>query len=321
MTFQVLFDGEHVGDYATAETLEMEDGDQLDVMFRQTGMIGIFVAPGEFVPSTRNNHHWSTAQSLPGFALLDQAGGTAETITSAMQPPADMVRALALSVSPNAVFSAADDVTVGVAPILSADMCRQLISMVSSAWSKALEALPQNLRTKHYIFRTEDGGDDGVASQQNENVAGILGGSCTTDFRFVLTANELESVIGTCALATIRAAVATSCSSSEPAFCLRRTAATGRMIPFHIDCKKDATTPSSSSSSSSSGGGSRRTLQVPLSADDECTGGRLIFAGSDGKVLEVERVRGAILAHGDCVVHGVTRLLRGVRYGLYALSD
>ena len=313
---RLLFDGDAPSFGATPEQLEMEDGDVIDVMFQQTGMIGIFVAPGEFVQPTRDNHQWSTAQNLPGFALLDQAGGTAETAASTARPPPDMVRALALSVSPNAVFSAADDVTIGAAPIISADTCKQLISMVGSAWSKALETLPEGLRTKHYVFRTEDGGGgDGVASQQNERVAGILGGSCTTDFRFVLTAKELESVIGTDALAAIRAAVATPGSRSEPAFCLRRTAATGRMIPFHIDCKKETAMLSISS------GGSRRTLQVPLSADGECTGGRLIFAGSDGKLLEVERVRGALLAHGSYVVHGVTRLLRGVRYGLYALSD
>ena len=62
-------------------------------------------------------------------------------------------------------------------------------------------------------------------------------------------------------------------------------------------------------------------MQVPLSGDDDgtCVGGHLAYAGADGTLLLPRRVAGAIIAHDGDVVHGVTRLDAGTRYGLYAL--
>jgi hypothetical protein len=44
-----------------------------------------------------------------------------------------------------------------------------------------------------------------------------------------------------------------------------------------------------------------------------------VFLTSAGDVVQPHRVAGGILAHDGDVVHGVTRLEKGVRYGLYVL--
>lgn len=61
---------------------------------------------------------------------------------------------------------------------------------------------------------------------------------------------------------------------------------------------------------------SKRTMQIALNADTEYGGGRLIFATADGFVCP-ERPAGAATIHCGSVVHGVTQLESGVRYGLF----
>jgi hypothetical protein len=53
--------------------------------------------------------------------------------------------------------------------------------------------------------------------------------------------------------------------------------------------------------------------QVPLTDDGSCEGGLLLFACEDGRLMHVQRRVGSILAHDGDAVHGVTRLVKGVR--------
>ena len=122
----------------------------------------------------------------------------------------------------------------------------------------------------------------------------------------MLSARELEEAVGAGPYTAIMVALAGRREGGdgplrEPdAVALRRTAATGRHIPFHTDR-------------------AARTVQVPLSGDDACVGGRLVVLGPDGRLHRPARRVGALLAHDGDVVHGVTRLDAGVRYGLFAL--
>ena len=83
-------------------------------------------------------------------------------------------------------------------------------------------------------------------------------------------------------------------------YALRRTEAHGRWIGWHTDT-------------------ARCTVQVPLSDDDTCEGGLLLFARADGTIVHTKRRAGTVLAHDGRLVHGVTKLVRGVRYGLFVL--
>jgi hypothetical protein len=78
---------------------------------------------------------------------------------------------------------------------------------------------------------------------------------------------------------------------------LRKTVADGKYIDWHTDV-------------------AQRTTQIPLTDDDECDGGHLIFA--DGRV---HRKVGLPLTHDGDEMHAVTPLNRGVRMGLYILED
>ena len=61
-------------------------------------------------------------------------------------------------------------------------------------------------------------------------------------------------------------------------------------------------------------------MQVPLSGDNECLGGQLVFASPDDSVNVAARVPGVPIFHHGHEVHGVTALLRGVRWGCFLLQ-
>lgn len=134
---------------------------------------------------------------------------------------------------------------------------------------------------------------DGLNSTQLQ----VVLGSCESDFKILLCPDHLFNIIGAAAYHDILAALQVAVPD---AIVLRRTVATGRFIAFHTD---DAA----------------RTVQVPLNHDSSCVGGRLLFACTDGKLILAQRRQGHILVHDGDAVHGVTRLIKGVRFGLYAL--
>ena len=124
-------------------------------------------------------------------------------------------------------------------------------------------------------------------------------GSCETDFKLLLSPAQLLNIIGPVGYGAILTAL--GCSVPD-AIAIRRTEATGRFIAFHTDH-------------------AARTVQVPLIDDKSCIGGRLLFACTDGQLMPAQRRQGCILAHDGDVVHGVTCLVQGVRFGLYALRS
>ena len=61
---------------------------------------------------------------------------------------------------------------------------------------------------------------------------------------------------------------------------------------------------------------SKRTMQVALNDEEEYEGGRLIFA-TEGGFVQPNRPAGTATIHTEGVVHGVTAMGDGVRYGLF----
>lgn len=82
---------------------------------------------------------------------------------------------------------------------------------------------------------------------------------------------------------------------------IRRCQAHGRLINFHTDK-------------------SSKTLQLSLNDDSEYEGGRLLFA-TKGRIEVPARKRGTITVHNNKIVHGVTKMQSGVRYGLFFLKN
>jgi large subunit ribosomal protein L40e len=175
-------------------------------------------------------------------------------------------------------------VVCGGPVVLDASQRQQLIAHVEAAW----------LASHHHHHHPSS---TGPAVSRSALEWGIEAGTCDTDFRLVWPREQLKAAIGPAAYASIVRAL-----RSEPdAVALRRTSATGRWINFHTDS-------------------AARTVQIPLSDDAETVGGRLVLLSADGSVVPLVRRAGAILAHDGDVVHGVTCLESGVRYGLYALQ-
>jgi hypothetical protein len=254
--------------------------------------IGVWLRPAEPLAACS-----LVAADLPGAEWLAEPDFT-ERDASALR---NAVKEVALCVSGRCGAAARSaDGDVGdddAAPVVPAEACAALVARVESAWRVSQDA-PAAISP---LLRAPAAGlhDAGLG-------ASVAAGSRADDFKVMLSARELEEAVGAGPYAAILAALAGLREGGdgplhEPdAVALRRTVATGRHIPFHTDR-------------------AARTVQVPLSGDDACVGGRLVVLGPDGRLHRPARRVGALLAHDGDVVHGVTRLDAGVRYGLFVL--
>ena len=82
---------------------------------------------------------------------------------------------------------------------------------------------------------------------------------------------------------------------------IRRCQAHGKLIKFHTDVNQ-------------------KTLQVSLNDDSEYVGGRLVFLNSSGIHTPVRKA-GTVTIHDNTIVHGVSLLESGTRYGLFLLKN
>jgi hypothetical protein len=124
----------------------------------------------------------------------------------------------------------------------------------------------------------------------------------SADLKIDLTAVQLGCIIGDAATAeTLTRFFFTKTGRAATELKLRRCAAYGHCIKFHLDT-------------------SLYTMQVPLNSDQEYQGARLVFASEEGLKFPA-RPRGSCTIHDNTVVHGVTTMQAGVRYGLFFLCD
>jgi hypothetical protein len=117
-----------------------------------------------------------------------------------------------------------------------------------------------------------------------------------TDFKLDLTREELIALIGRKAVRSL----ATTFNGPFNQIKLRRSVAYGQCINFHLDHSK-------------------RTMAVPLNSAEDYVGGQLVYVTSDG-LLQPVRPAGSAIIHDNTVPHGVTKLLSGIRYGLFFLQ-
>eukprot|EP00945_MAST-04E_sp_MAST-4E-sp1_P001031 g1031.t1 len=84
---------------------------------------------------------------------------------------------------------------------------------------------------------------------------------------------------------------------------IRRCASHGEWIKLHTDH-------------------SQLTMQVPLNSDTDYVGGKLVYVnGRDAKITVPSRRAGSYTIHDNKILHGVSRLESGVRYGLFLLGQ
>ena len=122
-------------------------------------------------------------------------------------------------------------------------------------------------------------------------------GDCD-DHKLALDRSQLEQIIG----ATQVKRLLTLFGRSPPTeILLRRCKAHGKCIRFHTDH-------------------SLKTLQVSLTDDDTYSGGKLVYLTDSGLHCP-KRGAGTFTLHRGDVVHGVSRLRSGTRYGLFFLQQ
>ena len=117
------------------------------------------------------------------------------------------------------------------------------------------------------------------------------------DFNELLTRREASSRLGAKFCASLEALFAAH-GGRVDAVALRRSAAVGQCIRFHAD-------------------ENFMTLQVCL--NDDFDGGDLVYLADDCALVKPRRPAGSYTVHNDRVVHGVSTLVRGVRYALLLL--
>jgi hypothetical protein len=271
-----------------------QEGEAYDIVFNSTsqthggrrgksfglgkGDIGVFVAMNERV--FNRNMPVVPAAHCPGTQWLVHA-----------QPPSsahpDEVSAVARACGGSDYAQSIPDCDTLAA--VSPAACQSLRLIVQRAHAEAASA--GSFAPKPSFTDQSDG--------MNSTQMHVVLGSRESDFKMLLSPDQLLQIIGTAAYHDILAALQVTVPD---AIVLRRTVATGRFIAFHTDH-------------------AARTVQVPLNHDSCCVGGRLLFACTDGKLLLAQRKQGHILVHDGDAAHGVTRLIKGVRFGLYALRS
>jgi hypothetical protein len=117
------------------------------------------------------------------------------------------------------------------------------------------------------------------------------------DLKFKLTSQQLISLIGSESFTRL---VETSGMDPEEIW-LRRAETNGphQGINWHVDH-------------------SVKTMQVALNGDNDYKGGKLVFAANN-KIYVPERPAGTASVHNCNIVHGVTPMISGPRYGLFFL--
>jgi len=123
------------------------------------------------------------------------------------------------------------------------------------------------------------------------------------DLKLILEHDELEALIGSDSVQALHRAFAGPDGNRNRCqrIRLRRCMAIGKHINWHTDVNL-------------------RTMQVALNGDDEYNGGRLLFATKAG-LKSPPRPTGAVTIHEHDIVHGVTELQSGVRYGLFLQQE
>eukprot|EP00943_MAST-04B_sp_MAST-4B-sp1_P009090 g9090.t1 len=116
------------------------------------------------------------------------------------------------------------------------------------------------------------------------------------DFKLDVTEKKLKHLIGSAAFSKLKALYPGEIKQIK----IRRCESHGKWIDFHHDV-------------------TNLTLQVSLNHDNEYVGGKLVYI-SEGKYVAPLRTAGSYTLHDDTILHGVSRLDQGIRYGLFFLG-
>eukprot|EP01046_Picozoa_sp_COSAG06_P008403 COSAG06_NODE_424_length_15925_cov_10.806079_4_plen_548_part_00 len=188
---------------------------------------------------------------------------------------------------------------MGTRPAATLADVQTLVSKLGGRADATLQSYPDR------VFIGAKGCHQLKSMLDREHSLRVACGKHVHDLKLTITRDQLLQMISNSELACIEAlyCAASRAGGSFNQIKLRRVEAMpGKCIPFHTDV------------------GSTLTMQVPLNDDSEYDGGRLMFATARG-MLQPIRPGGSATIHESHVVHGVSQMLGGVRYGLFLLRN
>ena len=313
----------------------------LHLVLRLGGDIGRFVCEGDV--DLVGPHTAIPSLAMVGACWLAHASNSVLTAAD--------VRSIATRTLAPSHRRPSSDVFVGSSEAVSAPMRAALIQHIDAAWAAAVTASTDLRRDLHCGASTSLPG--GATAAAVATAASIVEGSSHSDFKLLLRESEAVAALSGVGVSSVmaalesvrgqqRGATAAACgvtprpplTPGSVVWALRRTqptGPTGRWINFRacvcgggrlllvlvLRVRKAPPFPSPRPRADYDSAG--LTAQVPLSPGDPSGGGSLCFALPTGELLVPGRFPGVPVAHHGDVAHGVTRLERGVRYGLYAI--
>jgi hypothetical protein len=168
---------------------------------------------------------------------------------------------------------------------------------------KLIEALGRNRTLTHnflWISRVKGLTDqalckmkdycDNIHSEEGSNASGL-------DLQIPISREQLLDFVGDLCVQELDGLFGKKCEDMV----LRRCDKKDHCIDFHVDY-------------------AHKTMQVTLVDEAEYDGGRLVFVSKEGKLEQPTREAGSATLHDGGVIHGVTALRGGVRYGLLVLD-
>lgn len=135
-----------------------------------------------------------------------------------------------------------------------------------------------------------------LRSYLDEQFACLAASQQPDDLQIPLSTSQLQQMIGSATVGTL----IRTFDGPFTTIRLRRVQSVGNCINFHTDL-------------------SQRTMQVALNEDYE--GGHLVFLRDDGSIDIPPRPCGSATLHDLSVVHAVTHIRSGLRYGLFFLDE
>jgi hypothetical protein len=243
-------------------------------------------------PNIRVRVYQPMARGMMDIGTFEFASSECPTTSSAI--PTDILSLKNLSLTTSSTFPSSIEITKMIASktmIAPSGIADELatVQVFNKPHYLSLETLQQLREYADEVYTIKMLNKDTEGYQQESEDDG--------DLKINLSMEQVQTLLGG---AEVMTALTTQFFPHRiDSIILRRCSSWGRCIDFHTDYAV-------------------HTMQIAVNDDEEYVGGRLVYATGEGLQMPIRKA-GTITLHDNTIVHGVTTLERGVRYGLVLL--
>jgi hypothetical protein len=243
---------------------------------------------------------WATFQSLANVSSIANSG----------LPLAGLISG-SIAIAPSAVPSASQFVPIGefvqggdlwhYSAIDTLPLIKWLEGDPNEAFFHHDHLLSQRDCEELKLFIDDNEGKSATSCRHCHLCSDDIAVNTKYETKLKITASELKSLIGFEAVKSLVDFYSEHTGGAPVnSIILRRLRANSQHVPYHLDVHNYI-------------------LQVPL--NDVYTGGKLVLLNENGTFYPSREVGSATLMDASRLVHGVSKLTSGVRYGMYLLND